>query len=108
MAKESALLRAGPAFVELVERTLENKKELKRDAAKKIGITASTFSSYLTERAAFPMALVRRFAHEYGLNAAQCLRVAYGDHNCIAAGLLTAKDVLAMRVKFDVEEFATK
>lgn len=87
---DSGSMKAGPAFVALVRRKADEQGLLKRVLAKKLGITPSTLSSYMTMRAAFPFDLLVKVSKVLDIPYNEAVVTAYGLANCIEVGLLQA------------------
>ncbi len=81
-------MKAGPAFVNLVEAKIAEHEMKKKEVAVAIGITPSTLSSYMTARAAFPIKLLLECCRVLKIDPVEGIVVAYGLANARACGLL--------------------
>lgn len=81
-------MKAGPAFVNLVEKKIAEHEMKKKEVAAAIGITPSTFSAYMTARAAFPINLLLECCRVLKIEPVEGIIIAYGLANARACGLL--------------------
>lgn len=83
----------GSALIVFLKKTLL-KREQSNHVAARIGLTPSTFSSYMTERACMSYKLIQHLIKEFDLHRTDVLVMSYGFDNCILNNLFNDEEKL--------------